>query len=156
GTHSYHVEYLGEEVFSRQPEVLQTFLLHTCILERFSAPLCAAVSGGSLEESQALLYALEQANLFLVPLDAGGEWYRYHPLWASVLRLLLMRRLRAAGVAALYGRASRWYEQHDLPAEAIEAAMQANEFERAAQLVEQLSTLLFDRSQYYTMRRWIE
>src|SRR5436309_15569762 len=156
GTHRYLVEYLGEEVFSHQPEAVQSFLLHTCILPRFSAPLCAAVSGESLEESTARLSSLEQANLFLVPLDAGGEWYRYHPLWASVLRVLLVRTLGAAGVAALYGRASRWYEQHDLPSEAIEAAMQAKEFERAVQLVEQLSPLLLDRSQYYTLRRWIE
>jgi len=156
GTHRYLVEYLGEEVFSHQPEAVRSFLLHTCILPRFSAPLCAVVSGISEEESSARLSSLEQANLFLVPLDAGGEWYRFHPLWASVLRLLLMRMLGAAGVAALYGRASRWYEQHDLSSEAIEAAMQAKEFERAVQLVEQLSPLLLDRSQYYTLRRWIE
>src|SRR2546429_1252470 len=108
GSHRYLVEYLGEEVFSHQPPAVQSFLLHTCILPRFSAPLCAVVSGISEEESSARLSALEQANLFLVPLDAGGEWYRFHPLWASVLRLLLMRMLGAAGVAALYGRASRW------------------------------------------------
>src|SRR5438067_8818631 len=103
-----------------------------------------------------MLASLEQANLFLVPLDAGGEWYRFHPLWASVLRLLLMRTLGAAGVAALYGRASRWYEQHDLPAEAIDAAMHANDFDSSAQLIGKLSTLLLDLSQYYTLRRWIE
>ncbi len=103
-----------------------------------------------------MLASLERANLFLVPLDAGGTWYRFHPLWASVLRLLLARKLGAAGVSDLYARASRWYEQHDLPSEAIEAAMQAGEFKRAVQLVEQLSPLLLDRSQYYTLRRWIE
>ena len=156
GSHRYLVEYLGEEVFSRQPEAVQSFLLHTCILERLSASLCSAVSGESVEESAALLAALERANLFLVPLDEQGTWYRSHPLWASVLRVLLMQKQGAAGVAALYGRASRWYEQHDLPSEAIEAAMQASEFERAAGLVEQLSLLLFARSQYYTLRRWIE
>lgn len=155
-THRYLVEYLGEEVFSRQPEAVQSFLLHTCILERFSAPLCAAVSGISEEESAALLASLERANLFLVPLDAGSEWYRSHPLWASVLRLLLVRTLGATGVADLYARASRWYEQHDLPSEAIEAAIQAKEFERAVQLLEQLGPLLLARSQYYTVRGWIE
>jgi ATP/maltotriose-dependent transcriptional regulator MalT len=64
GSHRYLVEYLGEEVFSRQPEAVQSFLLHTCILERLSAPLCAAVSEGSLEESAAMLAMLEQANLW--------------------------------------------------------------------------------------------
>jgi LuxR family maltose regulon positive regulatory protein len=156
GTHRYLVEYLGEEVFSRQPEAVQSFLLHTCILERFSAPLCAAVSGRSLQESAAILASLERETLFLVPLDAGGAWYRFHPLWASVLRVLLVRTLGAEGRAALCGRASRWYEQHDLPAEALEAAIQADEFERAVELVEHLGPLLFIRSQYYTLRRWIE
>src|SRR5204862_5656091 len=116
----------------------------------------AAVSGESPEESAAMLALLERANLFLVPLDERGEWYRYHPLWAAVLRVLLVRQLGAAGVAALSGRASRWYEQHDLPSESIEAAIGAGEFERAVQLVEQLSPRLLDRSQYYTLRRWIE
>jgi ATP/maltotriose-dependent transcriptional regulator MalT len=156
GSHRYLVEYLGEEVFSRQPQAVQSFLLQTCILERLSAPLCATVSGESLEESAALLALLERANLFLVPLDSRGEWYRYHPLWASVLRVLLVRKLEAAGMAALYGRASHWYEQHDLPSEAIEAAMQAGEFKRAAQLVDQLSRVMITRSEYATLRHWIE
>lgn len=73
-----------------------------------------------------------------------------------MLRVLLVRQLGAAAVAALYGQASRWYEQHDLPSEAIEAAIQAKEFERAVELVEQLSPLVLARSQYYTLRRWIE
>jgi ATP/maltotriose-dependent transcriptional regulator MalT len=156
GTHRYLVDYLVEEVLARQPEVVQSFLLHTSILESLSAGLCAAVTGASEGESEAMLSNLERANLFLFPVDERGEWYRYHQLWAAVLRALLLRKLEAAGVTALYGRASRWYEHHDLPAEAIEAALAAGEFERAAQLVEQLSPLLLARSQYYTLRRWIE
>ncbi|TMD69517.1 MAG: hypothetical protein E6I91_01875 [Chloroflexi bacterium] len=156
GSHRYLVEYLGEEVFARQPQAVQSFLLQTCILERLSAPLCAAVSRASVEESAALLAFLERENLFLVPLDEQGTWYRAHPLWASMLRVLLVRKLGASGVAALYGRASHWYEQHDLPSEAIEAAIQAGAFERAVQLVEQLSPLMIVRSQYATLRHWIE
>lgn len=156
GSHRYLVAYLGEEVFSRQPEAVQSFLLHTSILERLSAALCAAVSGESLEESAAMLTLLERANLFLVPLDERGEWYRAHPLWAGVLRVLLLRKLEAAGVAALYGRASRWYEQHDLPLEAIAAAMEAGEFERAVQLIDQICQVMIERSQHDTLRRWVE
>ncbi len=156
GSHRYLVDYLVEEVLARQPEEVQSFLLHTSLLERFSASLCAAVVGESVGESDAMLASLERANLFLVPLDERRAWYRYHQLWATVLRALLLRRLGAPGVAALYGRASRWYEQHDLPAEAIEAAIQAGEFERAVQLVEQLSLTLIQRFQHYTLRHWIE
>jgi LuxR family transcriptional regulator, maltose regulon positive regulatory protein len=156
GSHRYLVDYLGEEVLSHQPEAVQSFLLHTCILERLSAPLCAAVTGRSVDESVAMLAWLEVANLFLVPLDEGREWYRYHQLWASVLRVLLTRQRGTARMAALYGRASQWYERHDLPAEALEASFHAGEFERAVQLVEQLSLVLLARSQYYTLRRWIE
>ena len=156
GSHRYLVDYLVEEALVHQPEAVQSFLLHTCLLEPLSAALCAAVTGGSTAESAAMLAGLERANLFLFPVDERGEWYRYHQLWAAVLRVLLLRRLGAAGVAALYGRASRWYEHHDLPSEAIEAALKAGEFERAAQLVEQLSPLLLARSQYDTLRRWIE
>jgi LuxR family maltose regulon positive regulatory protein len=156
GSQRYLVDYLVEEVLARQPEAVQSFLLHTSLLEPLSAALCAAVTGGSTAQSAAMLVGLERANLFLFPVDERGEWYRYHQLWASVLRVLLLRRLGADGVAVLYGRASRWYEQHDLPSEAIEAALKAGEFERAAQLVEQLSPLLLARSQYDTLRRWIE
>lgn len=156
GSHRYLVDYLVEEVLARQPEAVQSFLLHTSILERFSASLCAAVTGGSVGESEAMLAVLERANLFLVPLDERRAWYRYHPLWAAVLRVLLLRQLGAPGVAALSARASRWYEQHDLAAEAIEAAIQASEFERAVQLIEQLSQVLFLRFQHYTLRHWIE
>src|SRR5437588_3641693 len=153
GSHRYLVDYLVEEALVHQPEAVQSFLLHTCLLEPLSAALCAAVTGGSTAESAAMLAGLERANLFLFPVDERGEWYRYHQLWAAVLRVLLVRRLGAVGVAALYGRASRWYEHHDLPSEAIEAALKAGEFERAAQLVEQLSPLLLARSQYDTLRR---
>jgi LuxR family maltose regulon positive regulatory protein len=156
GSHRYLVDYLGEEVLARQTEAVQTFLLHTCILERLTAPLCATVTGISVSESAAMLAWLEKANLFLVPLDEGREWYRYHQLWASVLQVLLTRQRGAAGIVTLYGQASQWYEQHDLPAEAIEASIKAGEFERAVQLVERLCTLLIARGQFYTLRRWIE
>src|SRR5207244_4725074 len=156
GSERYLVDYLVQEALVHQPEAVQSFLLHTCVLAPLSAAVCAAVTGGREGASAAMLASLERANLFLFPVDERGEWYRYHQLWAAVLRVLLLRQLGAAGVAALYGRASRWYEQHDLPSEAIEAALAAGEFERAAQLVEQLSPLLLARSQYYTLRRWLE
>ena len=156
-TQRHLVDYLTEEVLSQQPEAVQAFLLYTSLLEPFSASLCAAVTeAASSEESADMLASLERANLFLFPLDAKGEWYRYHPLWASMLRVRLERRLGTSGVATLYGRASRWYEQHGLPAQAIDAAIQANEYERAAQLLEDLSPVLMVRGYYSAVRRWIE
>lgn len=156
GSHRYLVDYLVEEVLADQPEVVQSFLLHTSLLDHFSASLCAAVTGVSVGDSDAMLASLERANLFLIPLDEGRIWYRYHQLWRAVLRVLLVRQLGTSGVKALYGRASRWYEQHDLPAEAIEAAIQSGEFERAVELIEQLSQVLILRFQHYTLRHWIE
>src|SRR5918912_2975526 len=90
GSHRYVLDYLIDEVLLRQPEAVQTFLLHTCILERLCAPLCAAVVGGAPADSiaacRALLEGLERANLFLVPLDEERQWYRYHHLFAEAVR----------------------------------------------------------------------
>jgi LuxR family maltose regulon positive regulatory protein len=97
GSHRYVLDYLIDEVLLRQPEAVQTFLLHTCILERLSAPLCAAAveddraQATNVAESQAQLEGLERANLFLVPLDEERQWYRYHHLFAEALR----QRLRS-------------------------------------------------------------
>jgi LuxR family transcriptional regulator, maltose regulon positive regulatory protein len=108
GSHHYVVDYLLEEVLSRQSEAVQQFLLHTCMLDRLCAPLCDAVreEGGS----QALLDFLERANLFLVPLDSEGRWYRYHRLFAEALRQRLQQTAPEL-VPELQQRASRWYEQ---------------------------------------------
>jgi LuxR family transcriptional regulator, maltose regulon positive regulatory protein len=78
------LDYLSEEVLARQPAPVQQFLLHTCILERLSGPLCDAVR--EQEGSQAMLEALERANLFVVSLDDERRWYRYHHLFAQALR----------------------------------------------------------------------
>ncbi len=122
GSHHYVVDYLLEEVLNRQSEVVQDFLLQTCILDRLSAPLCDAVreQGGS----QALLDFLERTNLFLVALDDERQWYRYHRLFAQALRQRLQQTAPAL-VADLHLRASRWYEQHGLFAEAASYALAA-------------------------------
>ncbi len=90
GSHRYVLDYLSEEVLTRQPAPVQAFLLHTCILERLSGPLCDAVT--EQEGSQATLEALERANLFVVPLDDERGWYRYHHLFAQALRRHLQQR----------------------------------------------------------------
>src|SRR5215469_10058601 len=122
GSHRFVLDYLTEEVFSRQPAWTQSFLLHTCMLERLCGPLCDAVT--EQEGSQAIVEALERANLFVVALDDERRWYRYHHLFADVLRSRL-QQTQPTLVAELHRRASAWYEQHDLPAEAIQHALSA-------------------------------
>ena len=118
------LDYLSEEVLARQPEPVQQFLLHTCILERLSGPLCDAVT--AQQGSQAMLEALERANLFVVPLDDERGWYRYHHLFAEVLRSHL-QQAEPTLMPELHRRASAWYEQHNLPVEAVQHALAAPE-----------------------------
>ncbi len=133
GDHRYIVDYLVEEVLQRQPEPLRRFLLQTSILDRLSGSLCDAVTGQ--EEGHARLEALERGNFFVVPLDDIRHWYRYHHLFADVLCAHLMAELPDE-VSTLHRRASIWYEQHGESANAIRHALAAQEFERAADLIE--------------------
>ncbi len=134
GSHHYVVDYLLHEVLSRQPQAIQDFLLQTSLLDRLSAPLCDAVRAQN--DSQTQLGLLEQANLFLVPLDDERRWYRYHHLFAEVLRQRL-QQTAPTQVPVLHLRASRWFEQQGLIAEAVSHALAASAFEEAARLTEQ-------------------
>ncbi|HYG56841.1 MAG TPA: LuxR C-terminal-related transcriptional regulator [Symbiobacteriaceae bacterium] len=134
GDHRYIADYLAEEVISHLPEELQRFLLQTAILDRLSAPLCDAVMGHV--SSADLLDRVERANLFLVPLDGERRWYRYHHLFADLLRARL-QRLTPDQVTELHLRASGWYEAQGLGMEAISHAVSARDYERAASLLEQ-------------------
>src|SRR6266511_5923141 len=146
------------EVLARQPPHLQTFLTQTAMLDRMCGPLCDAVLGleardlrleaGSTSSSlkslasspsaysQLLLEQLERANLFLVPLDDDRHWYRYHHLFAEVLRERLYSGATAATVSALHRRASMWYEQAGMIGEAVRYAFLVHDSERAADLIE--------------------
>ena len=107
GNDRYIVDYLVEEVLAHQPDPVREFLLHTAVLDRLSGPLCDAVTGR--DDGGGMLTALERANLFLVPLDDRREWYRYHHLFADVLRARLLSE-QPEQVPLLHQRASRWYE----------------------------------------------
>jgi ATP/maltotriose-dependent transcriptional regulator MalT len=140
GSHRHVLSYLAAEVLERQPPAALDFLLKTSILDRMCAPLCEAVSGSS--DGQARLQQFEQANLFVVPLDDDRNWYRYHHLFADVLR----RRLRQAQPEALpelHRRASVWHEQNGSTAEAVGYALAARDVERAADLVETVGMIQF-------------
>jgi LuxR family transcriptional regulator, maltose regulon positive regulatory protein len=135
GSHRFVLDYLMEEVLQQQPESIQAFLLRTSILERLCGPLCEAVLGPPSASGQETLEYLERANLFIVPLDNERRWYRYHHLFADVLRMHLLAEQPDQGFT-LHRRASEWYEQNGSTDNAIRHALAARDFERAATLIE--------------------
>src|SRR5207244_8436379 len=122
-------------VLQRQPDRVRTFLQQTSVLDRLSGPLCDAVTGEDSGSGKTMLENLERANLFLVPLDDRRGWYRYHHLFADVLRAHLLDEQPAA-IADLHRRASAWYERNGERSEAVQHALAAEDFARAADLVE--------------------
>ena len=153
GEHEFIADYLTDEVLVRLPEQLRSFMLQTSILERLSAPLCDAVSGQS--GAQVTLEQIIDANLFLVPLDSQHAWYRYHNLFADLLR----KRLETAHpelIPELHARASRWFEQHDLPDLAIEHALAGRDYPRAARLIVGVAERLLMHGEAATLLRWLE
>jgi LuxR family maltose regulon positive regulatory protein len=170
GSHHFVLDYLLEEVLERQPESVQTFLLRTSILDRMCGPLCDAVLGVSTLQranvqtvrSQSILEYLEHANLFIVPLDNARRWYRYHHLFADLLRQRLHQstasspRSEKAGAAELHSRASRWYEDNHLEIEAFHHAVAANDLERCARLVEGKGMPLHFRGALAPVLSWLE
>jgi LuxR family transcriptional regulator, maltose regulon positive regulatory protein len=153
GDNRYIVDYLVEEVLQRQPERVRSFLVQTSILERLSGPLCDAVTGQ--EEGNARLEALERGNFFVVPLDDTRQWYRYHHLFAEVLYAHL-RAEQPDLVATLHRRASEWYEQHGSAADSIRHALAAEDFARAADLVELAWPAMRRSRQETTLLGWLK
>lgn len=155
GSHRYIIDYLVEEVLAQQPEPVQSFLLRTAILERLQGSLCEAVIGepGGETSGQTMLEQLEQANLFLTPLDDERMWYRYHQLFAEALRYRLQRK-HPTLVPELHQRASAWYQQQGLTREAVYHALAANDFVQAARLIEQAFNSLVRRGEIATLQRW--
>lgn len=157
GSQRYIIDYLTEEVLARQTEPVQAFLLQTAILERLQGSLCEAIIGeqGAEAGGQAMLEQLEQANLFLVPLDDERRWYRYHQLFAEALRHRLQRR-HPALVPELHRRASVWYERQGLTHDAVHHTLAAADFAQAARLIEQIAELTAKRGELATLRAWLE
>ncbi|HEX5808517.1 MAG TPA: LuxR C-terminal-related transcriptional regulator [Anaerolineales bacterium] len=153
GDNRYIVDYLIEEVLQRQPEEVRSFLLRTSILDRLSSSLCDAVM--RYQDSSARLEALQRGNFFLIPLDDKRHWYRYHHLFADVLRMHLMAE-QPDQVPALHRRASEWYEQNGSAEDAIRHALAGRDFERAADLVELASTTMSRNRQEATLLGWMQ
>lgn len=152
GSHRYILDYLTQEVLEHQPEHIRDFLIETSILERLSGPLCDAVTGRT--DGQEMLEAIEQANLFLVPLDEARGWWRYHHLFADLLRMRLQRQ-RHGRVAELHRNSAAWHERHGRVEDAIHHAIAAGEDVWAARLVERSFDALYLGSQGATVQRWL-
>ena len=153
GDDRYIVDYLAEEVLQRQPDEVRDFLLHTSVLDRLTGTLCDAVTGQS--GGKAKLEDLDRDNLFLVALDDRRQWYRYHHLFADVLRARLVEESPAM-VEVLHQRASDWFADNDEPSDAIRHAIAGHHFAKAAELVElTVPTMLRDRREA-VLRGWIE
>jgi LuxR family maltose regulon positive regulatory protein len=153
GSHRYILDYLVEEVLQNQPETVQSFLLQTSILLQLNGPLCDAVT--ELNESQGLLERIEQSNLFIIPLDDQRSWYRYHRLFADLLRHKL-RQTSPELVPLLHNRASQWFEESNMRDEAIEHALSGRDFKRAARLIEENTEQTLMRGELGTLLNWVD
>jgi LuxR family transcriptional regulator, maltose regulon positive regulatory protein len=158
GSHRYILDYLVEEVLTRLPERVQTFLFQTSLLDHMCGSLCDTVTGGT--GSQAILEELEQHNVFLIPLDDERCWYRYHHLFAEVLQ----KRMETGQLtidscdtpAELHARASKWYEHHHLQCSAIHHALAGGDFEHAIHLFKRITCVILAQGELFIMLRWFK
>jgi LuxR family maltose regulon positive regulatory protein len=153
GSHRYVLDYLAGEVLDRQQDEVRGFLLETSVLERLSGELCDAVTGRS--DGQTMLEAIERAGLFLLPLDEVRGWWRYHHLFADLLRARLQQQ-QPGRVPALHRAAASWHKEHGLADDAVRHAVAAGEMNWAARLTEQhFDALFYLRGEEATMQRWL-
>ena len=162
GSHRFVMDYLVEEVLQQQSESVQTFLLRTSILDRLCGPLCDAVLLDPAAAGQKTLEYLERANLFLIPMDNERRWYRYHHLFAELLRQRLPQSITSSTEAVgsfvneLHLRASQWYEDNGLELEAFQHAAAANDIERAERLIEGKGIPLHLRGAVALILNWLD
>lgn len=150
GSQRYILDYLVDEVFTRQVPSVQDFMLKTSILDRLTASLCDAVTGRS--DSQQVLLALEQANLFIVRLDESRQWYRYHHLFQDLLRTQRV----GLDTVALHLRAACWYERKGLLDEAMDHALAAGDWDEAERMMGGAAALVMNNGQFTTLTRWLD
>jgi LuxR family maltose regulon positive regulatory protein len=174
GTNRYILDYLMEEVLNQQAPAIQDFLIETSILGRMCGALCDAVRFGEAEspsglpptavrfgeavtrDSQAILARLERSNLFVTPLDDERRWYRYHHLFADLLQSTLGQCRSAGQIRELHRRASRWHQGEGSLEEAMTHAMAAQDFERAASMIDENIVRMLSQSEAPVLLGWIE
>ena len=153
GGHEYIADYLTGEVLEQQNEETKDFLIQTSILKQLSAPLCEAVTGQA--QASKILEQLVDANIFLIPLDYRGEWYRYHALFAD----LLLKRLQQSNketLVNLHNRAGRWYAQNGMLDQAVEHILAGEDYDAAARLIGENAERILMHGQTTTFLRWLE
>lgn len=155
GSHRFILDYLLEEVLHKQPDDVQYFLLYTSILDRLCGPLCDALLDAPTGSGQEMLESLEQANLFIIPLDAERRWYRYHHLFADLLRQRLTQIEPASAINALHLRASQWHEDTGFELEAFRHAAAGNDVDRAERLIDGKGIPLHLRGAAMTILNWL-
>ncbi len=150
GSNRHVIDYLAAEVLAQQSSEMRDFLCQTSILDQLTDSLCQAVTGKG--NSHALLRQLEQANLFIIPLDQRGEWYRYHRLFADFLRTELEPHCRAS----LHLKAAHWYEANDLLPQAVGHALASGDVDQAARLVAQAGNWALANCMIATVLDWLD
>jgi LuxR family maltose regulon positive regulatory protein len=153
GSQRFMLDFLAEEVLQTQTPTIQNFLLQTSVLGQLNAALVEEITGCA--DGQAMLQSLLEANLFLIPLDDQHYWYRYHHLFQQYLQNRLTQT-QPAHVPMLHGWAARWYASHDLPFEAIEHALKAEDFLYAAELIDTSTRQMYQRQELRTLWRWLK
>ncbi len=173
GSHRFVMDYLVEEVLQQQPEAVRRFLLRTSILDRMCADLCDRVLGSGEQRSdknpfapmahssqsassQSLLEMLERQNLFLIPLDNERRWYRYHHLFAELLRQRMQQSAASSEeVTDAHQRASQWFEENEYPVDAFQHAAAANDLSRAVRLIENRGMPLYFSGAVAPVLTWL-
>ncbi len=149
GNHRYIIDYLMEEVVKRTDSEVQVFLTRTAVMDRFNAKLGDELTGQS--NARAIIAKLEQANLFLIPLDNERQWYRYHHLFGEFLRTELTK----VELNGLQNRAALWFAENGMPEEGIKYALAAGVYDLASQLLKSQASLIFQRGEVVTLIDWL-
>ena len=154
-------DYLVHEVINNQPAALRDWLLKSAILDRFCTPLCDAIcaqdNGTASSElvGGRFIELLRESNLFVIPLDAQGKWFRHHHLFQHLLQNQLERHITPKAITQLHARASEWFESKALIDEALSHALAAGDSERAAQIVERNRQHVLDTDRWYDLEKWL-
>jgi LuxR family maltose regulon positive regulatory protein len=154
-------EYLIHEVVARQSPPMQAWLVKSAILDRLCGPLCDAVCGNEAGTCEAeldggkFIAAVIDGNLFVIPLDLYGEWFRYHHMFQQLLQRELRKRLTPDEITSLHLRASDWFESQGLMEEALAHMLASGDSKRAVQLVEKKSRTLLNEGKWYVLEKWV-